>query len=342
VDQEAGALVLAAVNEALRQAEEKQLTEVATSRASHSARPHLAGNPGARAAELSLLGVAFMFGLTFVLTQQAIERLPVTTFLAYRFLPAAVLVGLLCGAELRRLPLAGWRAGLVIGVLLAAGNVFQATALEHTSASTAGLITGLFVIATPLLGWGLLRMETSRATWIASAVCIAGLALLSGGGGGTVLGDCLALLAALSFGGHILALGTLGRHHPPGPVATLQLAVGGVVFLVAAALTGGLTMPQGTIEWRAIAVTSIGCGAIAFIVQTRAQRRVAPARAAVILAGEPAFAALTGWLMAGDRISLSGWLGAALMLGAVFYVASRSDATCCGDRRPLTAQPARR
>lgn len=305
----------------------------ASSHPSLNAPPDVPASAAVRVAELSLLGVAFMFGLTFVLTQQAIERLPVTAFLAYRFLPAAVLVGLLCRHELRRLRRAGWRAGLVVGGLLAAGNVFQATALERTSASAAGLITGLFVIATPLLGWVLLRTATSRATWIASGVCVAGLALLSGGGGGTPLGDGLALLAALTFGGHILALGTLGRRHPPGPMATLQLAVCGVVFLAVAPLTGGLTVPHGAIEWRAIVVTSVGCGALAFVVQSWAQRRMAPARAAVILAGEPAFAALTGWLLAGDRISLTGWLGAAIMLGAVFYVASRPDARTA---EPLT------
>lgn len=287
-----------------------------------------------RVAELSLLGVAFMFGLTFVLTQEAIQRLPVTAFLAWRFLPAAVLVAALSWRHLLRLPRAGWRAGLIVGCLLAAGNLFQAMALKHATASTAGLITGLFVVATPLLGWVLLRTATSRATWIASAACVAGLVLLSGAGGGTPLGAGLALLAAVTFGGHILALGTLGRAHPPGPMATLQLAVGALVFLAAAPLSGGLAVPHGVVEWRAIAVTAIGCGAIAFVVQSWAQRLTSPARAAVILAGEPAFAALTGWLIAADRISPSGWLGAAIMLAAVFYVASRSEAkprlrVCC-------------
>lgn len=222
--------------------------------------PGVRAGSAVRAAELSLLGVAFTFGLTFVLTQQAIERLPVTTFLAYRFLPAAVLVALLCRVELRRLSHAGWRAGLVVGGLLAAGNLFQALSLERTSASTAGLITGLFVVATPLLGWLLLGIATSRGTWIASGLCVAGLALLSGGGDGTPAGSGLALLAALSFGGHILALGTLGRPHAPGPMATLQLAVCGVLLVAVAPLTGGLTVPHGAVEWRAIAVTSLGCG----------------------------------------------------------------------------------
>jgi hypothetical protein len=115
-----------------------------------------------------------------------------------------VLVAVLSRNELRRLPRDGWRAGLIVGALLAAGNVFQATALQRTSASAAGLITGLFVIATPLLGWILLRTATSRGTWIASAVCVAGLALLSGHTGGALIGNGLALLAA----------GDLRRAHP--------------------------------------------------------------------------------------------------------------------------------
>jgi hypothetical protein len=108
-------------------------------------------------------------------------------------------------------------------------------------------------------------------------------------------------------------------------MATLQLAVCGVVFIAGAPVAGGLPAPHRAVEWRAIAFTSLGCGAVAFVVQSWAQRRTAPARAAVILAGEPPFAAIAGWLLAGDRIAFTGWLGAAIMLGAVFYVASRSD-----------------
>ena len=54
-------------------------------------------------------------------------------FLAYRFIPAAALVALVFRRALRRLPRAGWRAGLVMGVFLTAGYVFQTLGLEHTT-----------------------------------------------------------------------------------------------------------------------------------------------------------------------------------------------------------------
>ena len=45
-----------------------------------------------------------------------------------------------------------------MGVFLTAGYVFQTLGLEHTSASNAGFITGLFVVLTPLFGLLLFRI----------------------------------------------------------------------------------------------------------------------------------------------------------------------------------------
>ena len=104
------------------------------------------------AAEAALVGIAAVWGLTFVMVQDAVERLPVLAFLGYRFAAAALLVALLFRRELRRLSGEGWRAGLAMGVFLTGGYLSQTFALQHTSASNAGFITGLFVVLTPVLG----------------------------------------------------------------------------------------------------------------------------------------------------------------------------------------------
>jgi drug/metabolite transporter (DMT)-like permease len=53
-----------------------------------------------RLAEAALVGIAAVWGLTFVMVQDAIERLEPMTFLAYRFLPAAALVAFAFRAQL--------------------------------------------------------------------------------------------------------------------------------------------------------------------------------------------------------------------------------------------------
>jgi drug/metabolite transporter (DMT)-like permease len=60
--------------------------------------------------------------------------------------------------------------------------------------------------------------------------------------------------------------------------------------------------------------------ALGFFVQTFAQRHAPPARTALILASEPAFAGLFGWLLADDRLSPEAWLGAVLILMAIVAV----------------------
>jgi len=69
----------------------------------------------ARAAEAALIGIAAVWGLTFVMAQDAIELLPTMAFLGYRFVPAALLVALIFRRRLRALPAAGWRAGALMG-----------------------------------------------------------------------------------------------------------------------------------------------------------------------------------------------------------------------------------
>jgi drug/metabolite transporter (DMT)-like permease len=275
----------------------------------------------ARLAELALVGIAAVWGLTFVMVQDAVERLPVTAFLAYRFIPAAVLVGVVARRELRELSPAGWRAGLVIGFFLTAGYLSQTLGLQRTSASNAGFITGLFVVLTPLLGAVVLRQRAGRTAWVAASVAALGLFLLSGAGAEfRAGGDGLVLLCAMAFSAHILATDRGVARHPVGALVAVQLGVCGLACLLIAAAGGDLEAPRGGEVWSALVVTALVASALGFFVQTYAQRHASPARTALILASEPAFAGLFGYLLAGDRLGAVEWLGAAVILAAIVAV----------------------
>jgi drug/metabolite transporter (DMT)-like permease len=100
----------------------------------------------------------------------------------------------------------------------------------------------------------------------------------------------------------------------------VQLGVAGLVCLAAAAPLGQLEVPRGATVWSALVVTALVASALGFFVQTYAQRHASPARTALILASEPAFAGLFGYLLAGDRLSPTAWAGAALIMGAILLV----------------------
>jgi drug/metabolite transporter (DMT)-like permease len=274
-----------------------------------------------RLSEAGLIGICAVWGLTFVMVQDAIELLPTMAFLAYRFIPAALIVALVFWGTLRRLPPGGWRAGLLMGAFLCAGYIFQTLGLEKTSASNTGFITGLFVVLTPVLGAVFLRERIGRAAWAAAGVSLVGLYLLSGVGGELDWrGDGLVLVAAFALSAHILATARAVRFYDVGALLAIQLAVCGVVPLAIAAVGGELERPEGGTVWSALIVTSLVASALGFFVQTFAQQHAPPARTALILAAEPAFAGLFGWLLADDRLSASEWLGAGMIMAAIVAV----------------------
>ena len=291
---------------------------------------------GAYRWELAMVAVTAVWGSTFVLVRDAVAQIPPFTFIAYRFLAAALLLTAIrprlalgwSGADRRpggdggpgmdgggRLgPLA---AGAVIGAVLVAGYGFQTVGLQYTTASNAGFITGLSVVLTPLLGALLLRQAPGR--WPVTGACVAavGLACLSLQRLEVRQGDALVFACAVAFATHILLLGRYAPRLSTYRLAVVQLATAGLLALIWAGLAGDLAVPASSEVWVALAITSVAASAGAFLIQTRAQREVSPTRTAVIFTMEPVFAGLFGFLLAGERLSGRGWLGAGLILAGM-------------------------
>src|SRR5947209_11119340 len=95
-----------------------------------------------RLAVLVLLVVCIVWGSTFVVVKDAVERMPVMDFLAWRFAIAAIVMAALRPSALRRLSPAARRQGAVLGCALAAGYIAQTFGLERTPATVSGFITG--------------------------------------------------------------------------------------------------------------------------------------------------------------------------------------------------------
>jgi drug/metabolite transporter (DMT)-like permease len=272
-------------------------------------------------AEAALIAVAALWGSTFVLVQDAVREMPVTAFLAYRFVAATLLLAPAFAGPLAQLPRAGWTAGLAMGLFLTAGYALQTYGLQRTTASNAGFITGLFVVLTPVLGTLLYRQRTSRMTWVAAAVSAVGVFLLSGAGGTLhVAGDALVLLCACAFALQILATGRAVARFDPGALTVVQLGLCGILSLGAAVLRGELEPPRSRLVWTALVVTAVFASALGFLVQTYAQRWTTPARTALVLTSEPVFAGLFAYLLRGERLTVPGWLGAGLIMAAIVAV----------------------
>jgi drug/metabolite transporter (DMT)-like permease len=269
-----------------------------------------------RGPTLSLLAVTAVWGSTFVVVKDAVEKMPVTDFLTWRFALAAVAMLVLRPRAVAGLGAAGRRVGVLLGLALGAGYLLQTLGLQTTGAAVSGFITGMFVVLTPLGAALLLKQSPSGSAWIAVALAAVGLGLLSLHGLSVGGGELLTLGCAAAFALHIVGLGRWASSYDVYGLAVVQLLTVAAMCAVVA-VPGGLATPPDAGVWGALVLTALIATAVAFVVQTWAQAHMAPTRAAVIMTMEPVFAGLFAVVAAREHLGPRTVAGAALVLTAM-------------------------
>jgi drug/metabolite transporter (DMT)-like permease len=265
----------------------------------------------------ALVLVTAVWGLTFVQVKDAVALYPLFAFLAVRFAIAALVLAVPARGRMRALGRRGWTAGIVLGLLLALGYALQTAGLERTTVSNAGFITGLYVVFTPILALLLFRTRIGRAVWLGVALAVAGLALLSGVGGGDPVGDVLVLLGSAAYSLQIVLMERYAPRYDPVAFTQAEMLAAFAGFALVAVSLGQVEVPRGWTVWGALLVTGIFASALGFLVQTWAQQRIDASRTALAFAMEPVWAGLFGFWLAGDRLGALGWAGCALIMAGI-------------------------
>jgi drug/metabolite transporter (DMT)-like permease len=270
-------------------------------------------------AALLLLGVTAVWGSTFFLIKDLLERVPVLDFLAVRFSIAAVLLVVVAPRALGRLSRDARKHALVLGALYGVAQILQTAGLARTAASVSGFITGMYVVATPLFAALILHSRITRMTWGAVALATAGLAVLTLQGFSVGYGEAITLVAAMIYALHIVGLGAWSKPAEAIGMSILQIIVIAVICLVAS-VPGGVVLPQTTGDWLAVLYMAVFAGSLALLAQTWAQAHLEPTRCAIIMSMEPVFAALFAVLAGGEDPTLRLIIGGAMVVAAMLVV----------------------
>lgn len=214
--------------------------------------------------------------------------------------------------------------GALAGLVLFVAATFQQVGLVYTTAGKAGFITGLYVIIVPLLGlfWG---HRPGWGGWLGAGLATVGLYLLSVTGAFTFApGDLWELFGALFWAIHVLLLGWLSPRMDGIKLACAQYVVCALLSLIVAGFTEATTLDGlhgALIPILYGGILSVG---VAYTLQVVAQREAPPTHAAIILSLEAVFAALAGWLILDEMLSLRGLIGCILMFSGMLIALLRS------------------
>ncbi len=273
-------------------------------------------NPAGVLATLALLAVTVMWGSTFYLIRDLLDRVPVLDFLAVRFAIAAVVLAALTPRSLGRLSRESWRHASVLGLVYGLAQILQTAGLAHTPASVSGFITGTYVVATPVFAAVLLGTRITSLTWAAVALAMLGLAVLSLTGLSIGYGQAITFIAALLYALHIVGLGAWSDARQATGMAVVQLLVIAVVCFAATAYDG-VVLPSTRADWASVLYMALFAGALAMLAQTWAQAHLPPARAAIIMSMEPVFAATFAVLLGGESATGRMLVGGLMVLAAM-------------------------
>ncbi len=266
-------------------------------------------------AQLGLTFAAFIFGSTFIVMKDAVKVMAPLPFLSLRFAVGSLVLGIVLAF---RKPVSPSRSDVVrfalpAGLALLSGYAFQTIGLQYTTGSVSAFITYLLVVFVPLFVLAITRVLPPRLVLLGVLTAFVGLFLISGSGGVKLgKGEFLTLLCALGFALHIITLDRVGRRIDALWLAFVPMVVVSVGCGAMGFVTGGWVLNAKVIL--AAVYLGIMASAVAFFLQTWAQRRLEPTRTALLLMLEPVFAAIAGYFIAHDELGLRGIVGGVLIL----------------------------
>lgn len=270
-------------------------------------------------ADAMLLLVAVIWGSSYTVAKQALWFYPVLGFLAIRFgLTFFLLLPQLRGGGRRAI-----RPGLPLGLVMLGIFLCETWGVMLTSASNAAFLISLCVVFTPFVEWAMLHQRPSNLLFVACALSLTGVWLLTGGMAISLnLGDGL-MLAAAVLRAVLVCLTrrlTAGLEVPPLALTAVQSGVVASGCLVLGfSLPDGLpALPQSPAFWAA-ALYLVGFATLfALYVQNLALGRTSATRVSLLMGSEPLFGAIIAGIWLGERLGVQGWIGGLLIIAATF------------------------
>jgi drug/metabolite transporter (DMT)-like permease len=217
--------------------------------------------------------------------------------------------------------LAPGRWMLLAGTFFALDLGFWHYGISLTSVANATVLCNLTPVVVTAIAWVAFRERPGGGFLIALAVALAGAFAMAAGadptqGRNPVLGDLLSLSVSFWYAGYFLAVKAARRTASALQVMLWSTAAGAPMLLAAALLFGETILPAAPIGW-------LFCGLFAVVHVagqtgvTWALGRLPAGLTALTILVQPLVAALFGWLLFAETLTLVQALGGALVLAAV-------------------------
>lgn len=283
-----------------------------------------------------LVTAALIWGLAFVAQSSAADKVPTFTILFLRSYIGGLflLVFLKIRDAKKKAPILPTDkaerkkllfGGAICGTALCVASCIQQYGIAVypkgvPNEARAGFLTALYVILVPIASI-FFKKKIHPIVWISVIIAFIGVYILcmSDGIGSLYLGDVLLFLCGIAFTVQIMTIDRLGRGLDGVKLSMIQFFACGTISLVFMLILELNTINLKTILDAAIPVLYLGImsSGIAYTLQIVGQKYADAAVASIAMSLESVFAALGGWIIAGNALSSREIIGCIIMFAAI-------------------------
>jgi len=277
--------------------------------------------------DLALVLIVIIWGTNYTVVKESLGFFPPMAFMALRFGLAAVAMAVVLHTRegWKPLPRATLLKLVVLG--LVGNTLYQfcfVMGLAHTTAANSGMLASGTPVVTALLGAALGVDQLRRPLAMGLLLAVPGMLLIVSARGpeldaSTRLGDFLILGASLCWALYTVGIRSIGPELSALRITALTMITGapGVVLM---GLPSVMSLEFASISagaWFGVVYSALIPLVLAYVVWSRSVQAVGSSRTAIYNSGTPVVAALTAWLVRGERPTWMQAVGALLVISGV-------------------------
>ncbi len=261
----------------------------------------------------ALIFAALLFGSTFIVVKNLLETLSPTTVVFIRYLIASILF-LITGGMPKKDYL---KPGILMGIFLWIGYITQTQGLLTTSTINSGIVTGFYIVLTPIFSKFINQTNIESKNYIGSVFGFLGIFLIAINNINELFGNLFTLICASGYALHIVMVERYIKGKNISQLMFIQSFVGALFCLPFLEFN---EIGKSLDYIYPILFLGLIVNFCAFYLQLFGQKSINASTASLLFGLEGVFALLIGVIYVQEVLNLTNWLGVLIVLSSIFYV----------------------
>ncbi len=261
----------------------------------------------------ALILAALLFGSTFIIVKNLLNDLSPTTVVFLRYLIASILFLGFGGIPSKEY----MKPGILMGLFLWIGYITQTQGLLTTSTINSGIVTGFYIVLTPIFSKFINKTTIARKNYIGSTFGFLGIFLIAINNIDQLFGNLFTLICASGYALHIVMVERFIQGKNISQLMFIQSMVGGLLCIPFLKFNEiGISLDF----LYPILFLGLLVNFFAFYLQLFGQKFINASTASLLFGLEGVFALLIGVFYVEEILNIINWLGVFIVLFSIYYV----------------------